>query len=511
MRGELIRPERSDFADDDGYRFAHVLIRDAMYDSTPKELRAELHERYANWLERKAGDRVREYEEILGYHLEQACRYRRELVPVDERTLALARRAAMRLAAAGRRARARDDLPAAVALLSRAVSLLAEGDVDRLRLLPDLGEAIARSGDYRGANTVLEEAIERAEAAGDERTQSYGLLFRVYTRTHTDPGFTAEEALSETQRALRLFEELGDEGGQALAWAAGAAYQGMRGQFEAARESSERAVEHATAVGDKRLQDEARTQVAHCLFHGAASLDKLDSYAERLDHSDSRGGALPFRQLIAQNLGQAHAMRGQFETARALMAEAVAAFEDVSNTFWPRVSTALGFGAIEVLAGDSVAAERHLRDGFSALVEAGETGNLSTMAALLAEAVDAQGRHAEAERYTRISEEAAARDDYASQILWRTVRAKAFAGQGRVVEGERLAREGVTLAEGTDDINMHGDALMGLAQVVRLGGLPGEAAPLIQQALHLYEQKGNLVWAGNARALLAELQVASEP
>jgi class 3 adenylate cyclase/tetratricopeptide (TPR) repeat protein len=218
VRGELIRPDRSEFADDDGYRFAHELIRDAVYESTPKELRAELHERYANWLERKAGDRVREYEEILGHHLEQACRYRRELAPVDEQTLALARRAATRLASAGRRARARGDVPAVTALLSHAVSLLPKDDADRVRLLPDLGQALDICGDHPGAIAVLEEAIERAQAAGDERTRSYALLFRGRVRRHVEPGFTVEEALGEAQQALGVFEALGDERGQALAW-----------------------------------------------------------------------------------------------------------------------------------------------------------------------------------------------------------------------------------------------------------------------------------------------------
>jgi tetratricopeptide (TPR) repeat protein len=144
------------------------------------------------------------------------------------------------------------------------------------------------------------------------------------------------------------------------------------------------------------------------------------------------------------------------------------------------------------------------------LEEARETGNRSTVAALLAEAADAQGRHAEAERYTRISDETAARDDYASQILWRRVRAMAFARQGRLVEAGRLAREAVTLAEATDDINVHGDALRALAEVLRLAERPGEAAPVIQEALNLYEQKGNVVSAGKARALLGELQTRSE-
>jgi tetratricopeptide (TPR) repeat protein len=85
------------------------------------------------------------------------------------------------------------------------------------------------------------------------------------------------------------------------------------------------------------------------------------------------------------------------------------------------------------------------------------------------------------------------------------VRAKAIANGGRLAEGEQLAREAVALAQDTDDINLHGDALMALAEVLRLAERPDEAAPFIDQALRLYEQKGNLVSAGKARSLLAEL------
>src|SRR5919204_2542466 len=51
VRKEFIRPARALFPGDDGFRFGHILIRDAAYDSMPKELRAELHERFALWLE----------------------------------------------------------------------------------------------------------------------------------------------------------------------------------------------------------------------------------------------------------------------------------------------------------------------------------------------------------------------------------------------------------------------------------------------------------------------------
>ena len=75
QRKELIRPDASSFAGQDAFRFSHLLVRDAAYESTPKRTRADLHERFASWLERVAGDRVAEYEEIVGYHLEQAHRY----------------------------------------------------------------------------------------------------------------------------------------------------------------------------------------------------------------------------------------------------------------------------------------------------------------------------------------------------------------------------------------------------------------------------------------------------
>jgi hypothetical protein len=510
VHGELIHPDRSEFADEDGYRFAHVLIRDAAYESTAKGLRAELHEGYANWLEQKAGDRIREYEEILGYHLEHAWRYRGELVPVDEQTLALSRRAAMWLASAGRRARARRDWPAAAALLSRAVSLLPEGDADRLGLLPDLGESIGSRGDHRAAIAVLEEAIEQAEAAGDVRTRSYAVLFNVANRAHVEPGFTAEEWLSEAQEALRVFEELGDEGGQAFACGACAMSHAARGHYAEARTAIERALSHATAAGDERMQHEARAFVCYCLFCGAASLDELLSYAESLEPPAVEGRPVRFGIAFFRTLGQAYAMRGQFETARTLIAEEVAGHEELGKTLWATIAAAMGLGAIELLAGDPAAAERHLRRGYGVSEDAGDTGNLSYLAALLAEAVDAQGRHAEAEHYTRISEEAAAPDDYASQILWRSVRAKAIARED-TGGAEQLARAAVTLAADTDDIDQRGDSFMALAEVLLLAERPGEAVPVIEEALRLFELKGNVVSARKPRALLGDLQRRSEP
>ena len=81
--------------------------------------RADLHERFADWLEERGTDLV-ELDEILGHHLEQAARYKAELEQPDA---ALGERAAQRLTAAGRRALGRGDDRAAASLLERSLEL----------------------------------------------------------------------------------------------------------------------------------------------------------------------------------------------------------------------------------------------------------------------------------------------------------------------------------------------------------------------------------------------------
>src|SRR5439155_4315053 len=132
---ELIRPRQPDFPGEDAFRFRHLLIRDAAYEALSKEARAGLHERFAGWLEARAGDHVSEYEEILGYHFEQAYAYRRGLGPPGDHALAAGRAAAARLGAAGRRALLRLDVPAAANLLVRAAALMPRTDPERMRLV----------------------------------------------------------------------------------------------------------------------------------------------------------------------------------------------------------------------------------------------------------------------------------------------------------------------------------------------------------------------------------------
>src|SRR5437763_9214507 len=144
-----------------------MLIRDSAYESMPKEARADLHERFADWLEPAVGERVREYEEILGYHLEQAWRYLRELGLSGARGQEVGARAGRFLGSAGLRAEARGDIAGATKLLARAVELLPMDRPEDLRLLTSLARSLAQAGELRSADQAASRAAAEAERLGD--------------------------------------------------------------------------------------------------------------------------------------------------------------------------------------------------------------------------------------------------------------------------------------------------------------------------------------------------------
>jgi predicted ATPase len=164
-RKQVIEPDGGHFAGEGTFSFTHILLRDVAYHGILKESRTDYHGRFAEWLESEAGERASEYEEILGYHLERAYRYLAELGPIDERGRDLAGRAAARLGSSGRRALARGDIPPAVNLLERAVSLLADDDPARRDLTLKLGIALAETGQMSRADALLHDRIE-AEQRG---------------------------------------------------------------------------------------------------------------------------------------------------------------------------------------------------------------------------------------------------------------------------------------------------------------------------------------------------------
>jgi tetratricopeptide (TPR) repeat protein len=197
-------------------------------------------------------------------------------------------------------------------------------------------------------------------------------------------------------------------------------------------------------------------------------------------------------------------MQGRFDEARALLARSRSILEELARPL--DVSTlAFWTGPLELLAGDPAAAERDIGPACEELESRGETGWLSTMASLRAEALYALDRFDEAGDAVRVSRDAATSDDYNAQALWRCAEAMLLARRGQFDEAERLAREGVALSDRSDELNNRAEVRMELVEVLRLAQRPDDAIRVLEQALELYEQKGNLVRTAEARALRDKL------
>ena len=159
VRKGLIQPHEAQIPSDDAFRFRHQLIRDATYDALPKAVRAELHERFADWLDASRSHMI-EVDELRSYHLEQAVRYQTELGYTDP---TLITRAGDQLAVAGRRALGRSDWRAAINLLERALTVTGSTELS-VALEFDLANAYALQ-EREQAAAITEAAAERAQAA----------------------------------------------------------------------------------------------------------------------------------------------------------------------------------------------------------------------------------------------------------------------------------------------------------------------------------------------------------
>jgi DNA-binding SARP family transcriptional activator len=496
-RRQLVRPADGEAL----FRFDHELVRDVAYESLPKRTRADLHDRLGSWLEATGEDRLHEYDEIVGYHLEQAHRYRRELDPAGDHS-ALGARASARLAAAGRRAAAREDMPAAANLLSRAVSLAPREGHARAELLVELGETLRVLGDA-GADRMLGAAIEAAAALGDAGLEWRARVVRLRVRIQFDPDATTDELDPVATRATEVLEELGDERGLARAWWVRAWIAWLGCRAAEAEQALVRAIEHARRAGDGRTEFQALN-----LFVGAALFGPLP-VRRAIRRCEEVLARVPSQERVAgaacRALAVLKAMEGRFDEARGFVARDQAILDDLGLRYL-RAAAAEGYAMVEFLAGDPAGAERILRSSYETLREMRDTMSLANVAALLAQALYAGGRYAEALRLTEISEEAAGPDDLSAQVLWRGPRAKVLARRGRSRKARDLAGEAAALAAQTDFLNHRADALIDLAEVLRLARRTHEATSAVEEAIVLYERKGNRVSAARARVLLGALR-----
>ena len=501
-RRDLIQRVQSRFEDDEGFAFRHLLVRDAAYDRVSKRERADLHERFASWLDARAGTGAVEFDEIVGYHLEQSATLALELAPGDERAWETAARAAARLGIAGNRALERGDVAAAEGLLARADSLHRPGSAGRVPALLDLGVVFERQGRYEEAVATLQRAEDLARTAGDPAAAARALTRRQFARTHTE--LVAQSVLhAEVEPLLPELEASGDL--RALAEAnffLGVSFHWM-GQELRAMELLQRAQEFGMLTGESRIAAESAGWYLAAVL--GAPLPADVAVARWRAVSDSIPLSRYGRALGESMTSIAIAMTGDIDTAREWCTRGRAVVADLGDETGAYASSIM-HGEIELLAGDFETAVEVLTEGERGLQRIGEDGYRCSVLMYLADALQALHRPSEAIEVTERAEAITVADDLGTLAGWRAARARALADLGRFDETDQLCREALDLLGRTELVEWTARGWSSVGYVQATAGRTREAALAYREALERFEVKGSVLSIARVRRTIAVIE-----
>ncbi len=490
VRKELIRPERGPLPDDEAYRFRHLLIRDVAYEGLPKETRAKLHVRFAHWVSAHA--RIVELDEIVGYHLEQAALYRRELGRPDAE---IEVEAARRLTAAGVGAGAREDLPAAENLIGRALVLLPTGTPDRERALDALVSLLIWSGAFERVGALVAEL----ESSNDPLMRMNGRIAQAEHRLHFDPSYGVAEMRQVAEEAKELFTAVGSDVGLSRVYLVLANASWFECQARETLDYLMLARKHAAGSGT--LNARSFAIVIGPLTHGPLMPNEVRA---RLDEFFGPSNSRFLSQARLMTEAMLERLEGDFERCITLWEEADAILAELGLTFLRHVMHQVPAEAASA-QGNHDEAGRIYRETYDRLGALGETGFRSTVAIELSEALFRTGRPAEAELVAAKGEAMSSADDLVNFALGRGLRARILADRGELEAAEALALEAIEYARRSDFPQIHARADEALAYVRRAQGRNEESRALIEQAARAHASRGDAVMAERTRQLLIEL------
>jgi class 3 adenylate cyclase/tetratricopeptide (TPR) repeat protein len=166
-RGLVVARLASSMESEREYVFRHILTRDVAYESLPRRERAAAHAEVAAWIEERAGERTREFAELLAHHYGEAYRGAREDLRPDPGRLEALREGAFRYALlASEDARAKLVLEAAERHGETALAVAAT-PLERSRALAALGWAYSHASRGDLAWQCLKEAVDLQQALPD--------------------------------------------------------------------------------------------------------------------------------------------------------------------------------------------------------------------------------------------------------------------------------------------------------------------------------------------------------
>jgi len=498
VRKELIRSTAPTFPADEGFRFRHLLIRDAAYESLPKATRAELHEHFADWL--TTHDLV-ERDEVVGYHLEQARRYRLELDPDDPELDRLSRRASRHLATAGRGALDRGDFNAARSLILRALELAPPDDPSRLRLAPDLFFVLWESGQLAEAAPLLADARQ----AADPVVAAMAAVVENVADSLTRGVLTREERGSRREAARAVLEPSGDHEGLALYWwsLAGEMWNTCRAEETAA--ACEYGLVHARASGRPGRIDDFVWWIRAAYVFGPAHVE--EGLRRSIELGEEAGDSPLLQAGVMSMRARLLSMRGDIASARELQTASRETYIDAGMTV-TAASVAMHRAWIEERAGDYGAWEAVLRQSMGVLADLDERGFRGTVCASLAQCLHAQGRLDEIPDLLGTVLSTSAPDDLVNFIYVAALEGALQVSEGRPAEAEEAGRRALDLVERTDYFFMRTWVRMLLAETLALAGRPAEASALASEAMAILEAKGDLTGGARLREHLDRSGIA---
>jgi class 3 adenylate cyclase/tetratricopeptide (TPR) repeat protein len=488
---DLLQPQGS------GYAFRHHFARDAVYAGLSRRRRAELHERHATWLDAQASSPQRD--EFVTYHLERALTERTELDPRDPSLEALGRLAAERLGAAGDRAFARGDMPAAVRLLGRALDLIDEPR-RRVELRTTRARALVEVGEVTRAVDELTAATDEAGHLGDTPLVMHTRITALWVRSNLDLDGWVAAARAAATEAIEVFAATEDHGGLSRAWGLRAEVHYLLARFEAAAEAMSRAERHARAAGDEVEEREDAVGTTTVLVPGPRPLVDVIAVCDDLERRYGGDGAVAAR--LHQARATIAAMRGDERRARAALAAAREGFERLGQAFW-LATAAVTEGHLETLVGDRGAAHAALRRGLDELVRIGDRAQAATVAAVLACELETDDR-AELEQLVAFASDNAHPDDLEAQVRVCLARAHLLGVAGDLEAALATAREAVAAAEPSDALVLQADAHLALARSALAVGSGRDVIDAAARAHELYRRKGHTVGVALAAALVGD-------
>jgi class 3 adenylate cyclase/tetratricopeptide (TPR) repeat protein len=451
---EFVLPEaRSTISGEDAFKFKHVLIREVAYGGLSKAARAGYHQRFAEWLRKRAGE---ELLEVRAYHLDHATALLAELDGSPPAKLAT--EAAAALEEAGRRALAREANATARKLLVRAVEL--EPTVERRF---QAARAAWRMSEFPVVSPEMQEVLKLAREAGDKDLEARALAALAEVSILREGDVSRGEELA--REALEVAERdeskvLALEVLNTVAW--------WRGRLTEGEGYAQEQLEIARRLERADLESEALLLVAR-VYTSRQEDDRAEPLIERAKALAEESGSLTARAHAYMQSGELYGWRRrdeealeEYERARELFAE-VGAATHLAKAMLRIASTVRR-------AGDLEEAEKLAREGIRILKPLEDRGTLCEVQRFLAEVLLDQGRLDEAELYALKAVETVGPQDVSSQASTKTSLALVRATQGRDEEAEALLRESIEILERSEYSRFLSDPLEAMIQFLEERG-----------------------------------------